>query len=892
MSLSEGSQLGPYEIESPLGKGGMGEVWAARDPRVDRRVAIKVLPEDFSRDDERLARFEREARALAALNHPNVATLFGFERHEGQPLLVMELATGESLSQLLGRGPLDWREALPLFEQIAEGLEAAHSRGLVHRDLKPSNIMVDDDGRAVILDFGLARAVVEEAGAEPVSIDDSPTLTAATAIGTILGTAAYMAPEQARGKRVDHRADIWAWGCCLWETLTGRRPFAGEDVAMTLAAVLSQEPDWSALPEEVPAPLRTLLSRCLDKNPRTRLQHIGEARWWLGQSGDDATTPKLPLAATGGSAASAMGSLSRQSVGQRPWLATAAAAVLLLLGTAAGFWLAPTPLGDAARLREPVRFQVEASAPRDWNSLFGHQVALSADGRTFAYPAGEGIYLHSFASGRADYIPGTERAWGPALSPDGQWLAFWRDNALHKVDLEGGLVQQLCLTPGTPVGPLGVVWHEGFLLFGSETGLWRVPQAGGEPENLLPNEDRAALFPGFLPSGRIVFTPATVQGVRNADPIEVLDPADGSTRPIGIEGLGPRYLGAGYLTWLVRGQLWAARFGDDQTSMIENAVPVLALDAAQPWALPSDVSVGGALVSGSGSGEQLIRISASGETTPIAVEPGILRHPRWSSDGSRLAFTRGGVGTAQIFIHEIATGRTDRLSSYDNDVFPVWTGEGRVVFFDPKNIALAIQPLDRSREPEVLFQSDRSPPIPTTISPEGVLLFTSSSQIWKLQIDRPGEAEPWLETAASTWGAAFSPDGRWVAYVSDDTGGTRVYVGSFDGSAGRQVVSTDTGWSPSWSSDGRTLFFVTPTGLAAVAVAESAGSLELGKSQILGGLRTGTPRPGTRMFERDYDPDPDGNGFVAVETTREGKYQVVLGLDAVIEEAMANADRN
>ena len=883
MLLGEGARLGPYRIEGPLGSGAMGEVWAARDTRIDRDVAIKGLPADFAQDEERRGRFEREAKALAALSHPNVATLFGFEHHDGQPFLIMELVSGKSLAETLESGPLPWLECLPLFEQIAEGLQAAHSGGLVHRDLKPSNVMIDLEGRPKILDFGLARAMAADSPMEGGS-DESPTLTEATVAGTVLGTVAYMAPEQARGKRVDHRADIWAWGCCLWEALSGQRPFSGDDVAMTLAAVLSQEPDWNALSEDLPASLRTLLSRCLDKDPRTRLQHIGEVRWWANQAREEGT--QVPSVSAGAGLTPSPRPTSR-------WTRVGAGIALLLFGITTGVALdrlLQARPDDAASGQQPVRFDVESGGPRDWNSLFGHQVALTPDGRSFAYPSNDGIYLHSLVTGLSTLIRGTEGAWAPALSDNGQWLAFWRDGALFRIHLEGdGLVQQVSLTRDTVAGPLGVVWNEEFLLYGSESGLWRVAP-GGEPENLLRSEERAALFPKVLPSGRILFTPALVHGRRQMFPVEVLDPVDGSTRQVGVEGLGARYLRAGFLTWLEGGRLLAASWQDDTASTIGMAVPVLDLDASQTWALPYEVTAGGVLVSSSGAGRRMSWIDASGRSSPLAIEPGVLRQPRWSKDGSWIAFTRGGVGVAQIFLHEVATGRIDRLADHRNNVFPVWTFDERIIFFDPRDQAIAIMGWNPRSEPEVLVQPRNALPVPMAVSRSGQLLFGNTSDILVTRLDQPDDYRPWLATEASEWNADFSPDDRWVAYNSDETGESRIYVRPFDGSAGRKLVSNEWSWAPSWSSDGRLLYFATRDGISAVEVKEHGSSLELSEPRAV--IESATLSTGSSGFDRDYDPHPEGNGLVVVEAEVDGKFTVVLGLESLVEEAISNAETN
>ena len=501
--LEKGTRLGHYEIEALLGVGGMGEVYRARDTKLGRDVAIKVLPDDLSRDADRLARFEREAKLLAQLNHPNIATLHGLEESNGRRFLVMELVEGETLAEHIARGSLTVEEALPLFIQIAEGLEAAHEKGIVHRDLKPPNIKITPEGKVKILDFGLARAseVASEAGG--VATSQSPTLTKGTALGAIMGTAAYMSPEQARGKTADKRADIWAFGCVLYEALTRTPAFSGESITDVLAAVVTSEPNWERLPHAVTWRIRDLLRRCMRKDRERRLRDISAARLDLEDALADPVAP-----------------VSRER--PTPWPLIAMGAVVLgagILVGAIGLW----SLSERPR-EEVVRFTIELPPEQKLRTRGDiGLLAISADGRhmTYVAEAGDGkagLYFRSIDDFESRFVPGTQGAERPFFSPDGEWVGFFAENKLQKVRWDGGLPMTLCRVMNFPGGGFWTA-DETIIYSATTIGLFQVSASGGEPE-LLTSADfaRAEVTlarPQVLPGGdALLVTIHTMDGVQ------------------------------------------------------------------------------------------------------------------------------------------------------------------------------------------------------------------------------------------------------------------------------------------------------------------------------------------------------------------------------------------
>ena len=485
MVLESGSRLGHYEVLEPLGVGGMGEVYRARDTKLGRDVAIKVLPEAFSRDKERLARFEREARLLAQLNHANIATLHGLEESDGQPFLVMELVEGETLAERIARGPIPVDEAIPLFIEIADGLEAAHEKGIIHRDLKPANIKISPDGKPKILDFGLAKAFAQE-GDVSVETSQSPTLTRGTALGVIMGTAAYMSPEQARGKKLDKRTDIWAFACCLCEALTGRKVFEAEDVSLTLAEVMKAEPQWDALPTDVPPSLLVFLKRCFDKDPKHRLRDVGDVR----------------LAMEG---AFESGASQARAVSRPVGMAVVAALTLSAITGLAVWSLSksdPTP-------RPVARFSLSLPPGISLTGTGRRVVAISSDGTRIASGANEQLYLRDLNQTEATPVRSTEGgARSPFFSPDGEWVAFFAGGQLNKVAIRGGAPVRLCEAQT----PYGASWGaDDRILFGQRgLGILRVSAGGGTPEVLVPLGGMAEVGhgPQVLPGEKAVPLPS------------------------------------------------------------------------------------------------------------------------------------------------------------------------------------------------------------------------------------------------------------------------------------------------------------------------------------------------------------------------------------------------
>ena len=567
MPLNPGTTLGPYAVTAKIGEGGMGEVYRVRDTKLDRDVALKVLPEAFTQDPDRLARFEREAKVLASLNHPNIAAIYGLEEAGDTRALVLELVEGPTLADRIKQGPIPLDEALPIAKQIAEALEAAHEAGVIHRDLKPANIKVRDDGMVKVLDFGLAKAVQSTSAG---GLEESPPLTTAmTATGVILGTAAYMSPEQARGEIIDRRTDVWAFGCVLFEILTGTRPFAGSGVSEVLAEVLKGNPDWTALPNDTPPLVRRLLRRCLDKNPKERLQHVGDAR------ADIRDALAMPLAGdTGGAQTTLRGGRSgtalRVSVGT---LATFA----IGLGT----WFASSNNGSDVTPRT-VRFEL-TPAPAPGGAALGRSVAIAPNGTDLAYGTeGNTLVLHSLESDISRVLfddPGPGNSSSPFFSPDGEWVAFFGGVSaeLRRVSTHGGVSATIASSGARALG--GSWGPDDTVVYATTLGLFGVPAEGGDPEPLVaPNAEDGELFyawPEFLPGGRAVLFTIIPEGSTASARIAVLDLKTLDKRTLVQEGSGGRYATSGHLLFSVGSKLHAVAFDVDTLAVRGEPVPLM-----------------------------------------------------------------------------------------------------------------------------------------------------------------------------------------------------------------------------------------------------------------------------------------------------------------------------
>jgi eukaryotic-like serine/threonine-protein kinase len=879
--LLTGRRIGVFDVRELLGVGGMGEVYRATDTRLDREVAIKILPRAFKGDPDRLARFEREARLLASLNHPHIGALYGLEDAADVTALVMELVEGEDLAQRLTRGAVPLDEALPIAKQIADALEAAHERGIIHRDLKPANIKVRADGTVKVLDFGLAKAFdpTGRPGSDPTM---SPTLTIhATQAGVILGTAAYMPPEQARGKAVDKRADLWSFGCVLFEMLTGRRPFEGETISDVLAKIIERDPDWTALPAHTPQSIRTLLRRCLIKDPRRRLDSAAAARLEIDDA--SAAIPADGLSVSDG----------RQRAGW-PLMAPVGAAVVAAAIAAIATWTMarPVPALPAAVSRFPIT--LPPAQPLAF-SINDRDVALSADGARVAYTAGDQAQLMVRALDQLDAAPlaGIVNARAPFLSPDGRWIGFFdrldeglttspgvQRGALRKVSVSGGPPITICTVLGAS---RGASWGpDDSIVFATSdlsTGLLRVPASGGEPEVLTTPDtshgERDHYFPFVLPGSRgVLFTMTAAGGSRQ---VAVLDFQTGQRKTLIRSGSEAQYVETGHLVYADGGALWAVRFDLASLSVRGDPAPilerVLTLGAAD-----FTISRGGTLVYvpvAAGTSRSLVWVSRQGAEEPIAAPFRAYVSARLSPDGTRAAVHI--VGQPGVWTWDFARGTLTPLRLGRIGNFSIWTPDGRHIIFemardDAANVNLYRRAADGTGTDEQLTTSAR-PQRPNTVSPDGTRVVfeeqtpSAGYDFMLLYLQGTPRVEPLLQTPFDERNAAISPDGRWMAYESNESGQSQVYVRPFPTVAdARYQISNGGGRTPAWAPDGRDLFFVNRTSIMAVAVqltptfsAGNPAKLFDASSILLDGRFVGT---GT---QRTYDVSPDGRRFLMIK---------------------------
>jgi len=835
MALTPGPRLGPYEVGAQIGVGGMGEVYRATDTNLGRQVAIKVLPDAVAQDAERLARFDREARTLATLNHPGIAQIYGVEKQDGQTALVMELVEGPTLADRIVQGAIPVDEVLPIAKQIAEALEAAHERGIIHRDLKPANIKVRADGTVKVLDFGLAKAMEPAAGSSP-SMSMSPTITtpAMTQAGVILGTAAYMSPEQARSKAVDKRADIWAFGAVLFEMLTGRRVFTGDDVSETLASVLKDTPDVSALPASVPTRLRALLRRSLERDVTQRLRDIGEARIVLDRLIAAAPDDTVSAALT-----TALVPTWRRAL---PWALASALGVVAVLALWAPWRTAP--------VSPETRVDIITPSTTQPGSL-----ALSPDGRQIVFVAADGetsrLWLRPLATTTAKPLAGTEGASRPFWSPDSRSVGFFATGALKRLDLDRGVPQ--VLAPAT--NGQGGTWNaDGVILFapGLLSPLLRVAATGGEAVAVttLGAQELAHFFPQFLPDGRRFLFGAAERAGGEGIFLGALDgraPTRLTSSPPG-PGLYA-YVPSGFLLWTRAGTLVAQQLDLDPPALVGEPATL----ADQSWAV--SVSATG-LVAYRTFGDyrtQLTWFDRSGTAGSVIGAPGVRTAGtfRLSPDGRRVAVQRRTASAdSNLNIWLLDGLRASRLTfNPGNDAFPVWAPDGaRIVYRSirpgqPESLFQTLTNGTRVEEP--LLQNGQSL-VPTSWSADGKFVLYSSveaksgdSDLWVLPMSGTEDDRTpfvFLKTAFREAYGEFSPDGRWVAYHSNETGRPEVYVRPFvppggagtaaPSAAGQWQVSTAGGIHPVWRADGKELYYLNPDGaLMAVPITVAGGTL-------------------------------------------------------------------
>jgi eukaryotic-like serine/threonine-protein kinase len=881
LALTPGTRLGVYEINAQIGEGGMGQVYRATDTRLKRQVAIKILSPTLALDADRLARFQREAEVLASLNHPNIGGIHGLEEANGVTAIVLELVEGEDLAQRIARGAVPVDDALLIARQIAEAVAAAHEQGIIHRDLKPANVKLRDDGMVKVLDFGLAKAL-QPAGVSP-GVSPSPTITtpAMTQAGVILGTAAYMAPEQAKGKPADKRSDVWGFGCVLYEMLAGKRAFHGEDVSDTLAAILRGEPDWTALSADVPPPIRTLLMGCLAKDRRHRVADLSAALFVISYHSQLAS-PQQPAAP------------ARRVPLWRKAMPVAAAATVAVAAGYAGWLLKPAAPRAVTRLTVPLgegdAFTLAASAP----------LALSPDGTRLAYTANERLYLRALDRLDAAPIAGVEArglasARSPFFSPDGRWLGFWESGQLKKVSVSAGAPVTLCALQAPPYG---TTWAaDNTILIGSgPEGIWRVPGDGGNPERIITVEaGQRAYGPQLLPDGRtVLFTLARTASWDDAQ-IVVQSLDNGTRQTLFTGGTDGRYVPTGHVVYSLRGSVLAVPFDARSLSIKGAPVPLVdgvwrsqsALSPAAHFAVSSDGTL--AYVpppSGPVALRRLAWVDRQGREEAIPVQPQVYRSPRIAPDGTRLAVEiEDSRQNRDIWVLEdFQRGTWTRITSDPADDFePAWTPDGQHVIFSSLragSIALFRQAANGTGIAERVADLNRQNSAMPAVSPDGryvvvrgpggetadlMILDLDSARAGGLPTSGVGPPRPLIQMPFEEYNAAFSDDGRWLAYQSDTSGRFEVYVRPFpDVTTSQSLVSTAGGTEPVWARDGGEIFYRSPKG-AVMRVPISAGA----------SWKAGTP---TQLFEspsyvfdgrgqRSYDVAPDGKRFVMLKNT-------------------------
>ncbi|MGB6975157.1 MAG: protein kinase [Terracidiphilus sp.] len=943
MGLQSGSHLGIYEVLSPLGKGGMGEVYRAHDTRLNRDVALKVLPQGFAQDPFRMARFEREAQLLASLNHPKIAAIYGLEVSGSTRALVMELVEGPTLDERIGRAsasarskaasasaakasasaahaaasagsgtksaaksgsgnhahfaslPLD--EALPIAQQVAEALEYAHERGVVHRDLKPANIKVMSDGCVKVLDFGLAKAMGPEEASDDIS--NSPTLSMAmTQAGFILGTAAYMAPEQAKGKQVDRRADIWAFGCVFYEMLTGKKAFEGETISDVLASVIRAEPDWTALPEATPPSMKQLVRRCLEKDPKHRLRDIGDARIaiedTLAGAGNDADAGIHTGPVTEGG----RGAQLRRFL---PWALGAVA----LVSTVAAAWLLLEPKPPQNVVRFPI--------PQPENATFtvGSMMSLSPDGRTLAFVAQPGpdkpamLWLRPLDRLTAQLIPGTENAGGPFWSPDSQQIGFFTNDSLEKVAAAGGAPQVLCATNG-----ISATWNrDGVILFGDQSfRLYRVPDTGGTPALVLApdpaHKELRYIFPQFLPDGKHYL-------------VEVLGP-DASSNFLGAGSLDSKtverlaqvnsqgvYASPGDLFYLDQNTLMARPFDAKALRFTGAAVPVAqnvgtyrstyGFFSVSPAGVLAYIAEYTSIENTTG---QMTWFNRAGAKQGTLGEPEIWSTPAVSPDGIRLAVAKGEQSKQDIWVFDLKRGAASRLTfNLANDTNPSWLPGGSQILFSSQRkgpYGIYQKNADGLGSTQVVSESGGNAMAIDAVSSDGRYVIydtaggSNATELWVLPLFGDRKPFPFVQGKFNATSAQFSPNGRYVAYTSEETGRHEVYVQTFPKPTGKWQISTAGGEEPIWRRDGRELFYLfhgeSASGgdkLMSVAVDSNSAAFQAGIPKEL----FETKLIPLWFWRNVYVPSPDGQRFLMIVPATKAKPQpitVVLNWPALM----------
>jgi serine/threonine-protein kinase len=869
----EGQCIGAYQVSTLIGTGGMGQVYSARDTKLNRLVAIKVLLPAVANDPDRLARFSREAQLLASLNHPHIAQIHGFENAGGLHALVMELVEGPTLADRITQGAIPIEEALAMAKQIAEALGAAHEQGIIHRDLKPANIKVRPDGMVKVLDFGLAKALdsTSRDSADARHLPAPGVL--ATGVGVIVGTAAYMSPEQAKGRPLDTRADLWAFGAVLYEMLSGRTAFAGETVSDTIVAILEREPDWGALPAGVPLSVRTLIRRCLAKDRRHGIADISVAQFVLE---DPASAAPITAAI-----AAPQSLWRRMALPSNLWLVGVATFV------AAAVWFATRAPISPPRVSRFLITPPNATA-LTVSELF-RALALTPDGRRLVYVGANGasLFVRTLDQLDATSVPGFNAAFGPFVSPDGQWIGVFDGAsapALKKVAITGGPA----VTLGRPDGPTrGASWGaDGTIVFATShatTGLQRIAAAGGEP-TILTRPNRAAgeadhIWPEILPGGEaVLFTITNMTDRLQQAQVAVLDLRTGTQTVLIRGGSDARYVSSGHLVYAAEGTLRAVAFDLARLAVVGTSVAVLpGVQTTATGAANVAVAADGTLVyipggMATGPRSTLVWVDRQGQETPLPAPPRSYVYPRLSPNGTRLAFYIGDQ-ELDIWLWDLSRPTLTRVSSDPGlENYPVWAPDGRQIFFSSERSGgrnLFAQAADGTGGITRLTESPNTQ-YPTSLSPDGTrLVFTEiatatpAGDVLQLRLDGTRAVTPLVHTPFNERNGEVSPDGRWLAYDANDSGRFEIYVRPFpDVTKGVSQVSTDGGTRPLWARNSRELFYLAPTGA-------------LMRVGVVGGSTWAATAP-TKLFEgrygaaafhfgRTYDVSPDGRRFLMIK---------------------------
>src|SRR5262245_12836809 len=876
MSVDIGTRLGSLEITALLGKVGMGEVYRARDTKLKREVAIKFLPDEFSRDTSRVSRFQREAEVLAALNHPNIAAIYDVQEAGETRFLVLELVEGETLAERIQRGPIPVEDVLDIATHMCEALEAAHEKGIVHRDLKPANVKITPEGKVKVLDFGLAK-VLEVAPAQAAS--NSPTLLSAAAmsVGVVLGTAGYMSPEQAKGHSADQRSDIFSFGCVLYEMLTGRQTFHAETVTETLAAILMREPDLNVLPPNLHPKIEELIRRCLAKNRKERWHAVADVRFEIAAIMTDPHGLSLP----------AHRDLARRRLWQRA-LPLVAAVILAVALTAAVVWnMRPSPSAGL------IRFSFVLPQDQRFTNAGRHLIAMSPDGASIVYVANQQLYLRKLSEMEARPIPGTSgnAVTTPFFSPDGRSVGFWADGRLEKIAITGGSAVAVC---DSIINPYGASWAlDDEIYFGQgPKGILRVSANGrGKPETVVSvKSGEMTQGPQVLPGGdALLFTLASTS---SSDPWDdakiVVQSLKSSERHVLISGGSDARYVTGHIIYALSGRLLAVPIDLRNLQVAGDSTPIVE-DVMRP---PSN-QTGAAHFSSSNNGymtyipatgalnnRTLALIDRAGIQKPLDIPAGPYNHPRISSNGKQLAVhkeeivygTSGVLGRGDIWIYDLSGATAPRrLTFTGRNNSPIWTRDGeRIVFAAERDGSWGLfsQRADTPGSAQLLMMLDQGAMSlkPETSSLDGTLLFTAnpgdlSSRVWMLSPAAGQKPTPLMPTYATN--AKFSPDGRWVAYTSNSSGRQEVYVKPFPLTAAMYQISYGGGHVPIWSPDGKQLFYATDEvggGSQIISVdVQTQQSFIVGKTTPLPvkGIVSNGARDG-------FDITPDGKHFVVL----------------------------